>query len=151
MTEARKPLEVYADGACKQGKGTGLGPGGWAVVVVGETEFSGRENPSTNNRMELEACIQGLQFVSKRGLPVLLYSDSAYVVNCIEKGWYKKWRVNGWITTAKTSVENRDRWERLLALYESMDVTVCKVKGHSDNVHNNRCDELAVAETRAIA
>jgi len=81
---------------------------------------------------------------------VLLYSDSAYLVNCFNNRWYVSWQRNGWKNSKGQPVENQDLWKRLLELLEKHDVTFIKVKGHSDNEWNNRCDELARAAIKSI-
>lgn len=136
-----KEVTIYTDGACSGNPG----PGGWgAILIYGpyRKELSGGEQETTNNRMELTAAIQALKKL-KEPCKVSLYSDSAYLVNGMRQGWYRKWQRNGWLTGNKQPVENRDLWEALLREIERHDVTFYKVKGHSDNALNNRCDELA--------
>lgn len=136
-----KHIEIYTDGACSGNPG----PGGWgAVLFYGENrkEFSGGEPATTNNRMELTAAIEALRML-KEPCSVKLYSDSAYLINCFQQGWIKNWQRNGWKNSKKEPVENQDLWKRLLVLMETHAVEYIKVKGHSDNVWNNRCDELA--------
>lgn len=141
-----KEIVIYTDGACSGNPG----PGGWGVVLFyGENkkELSGYEEETTNNRMELMAAIQALQAL-KEPCSVKLHSDSAYVVNCFKQGWHKNWVKNGWKNSKKQPVENQDLWKQLLTLMEIHQVEYIKVKGHSDNQWNNRCDELA---TGAVA
>lgn len=136
-----KEVTIYTDGACSGNPG----PGGWgAILIYGpyRKELSGGEQETTNNRMELTAAIQALKKL-KEPCKVSIYSDSAYLVNGMRQGWYRKWQRNGWLTGNKQPVENRDLWEALLREIERHDVTFYKVKGHSDNALNNRCDELA--------
>ena len=102
---------------------------------------------STNNRMELTGVITALEAL-KEPCEVELYSDSKYVIDALQKGWAKGWRARGWIKSDKKPALNPDLWERLLALCERHTVRLHWVKGHADNPHNNRCDELAVAESR---
>ena len=97
---------------------------------------------TTNNRMEVTAAIEALRLL-KRPCTVELYTDSAYLYNAFEKNWLKSWQKNNWKTAAKKDVENRDLWESLLELYNIHQVRFYKVKGHADNLENNRCDELA--------
>ncbi len=135
-------VSIYTDGACSGNPG----PGGWAAVLIygdKEKEIWGSEEITTNNRMELLAAVQGLKAL-KRPCKVNLYSDSAYLVNAFNNGWLKKWQSNGWKTARKEPVENQDLWQELLQLSNIQEVTWIKVKGHADNVYNNRCDELAV-------
>jgi ribonuclease HI len=132
---------IYTDGACSKNPG----PGGWGCVLLyrdHRKEANGGELNTTNNRMELTAAIEALRFL-KRSCFVDLYTDSAYLCNAFEKRWLKAWRANGWKTANKKDVENRDLWEQLEALCVTHAVTFHKVKGHSDNEENNRCDLLA--------
>lgn len=136
-----KEVTIYTDGACSGNPG----PGGWgAVLIYGEhkKELYGNERETTNNRMEITAAVEALQHL-KRPCTVRLYSDSAYLINCMQQGWYRKWQKNGWQTGKKQPVENQDLWKALLEQVERHDITFYKVKGHSDNALNNRCDELA--------
>lgn len=141
-------VDIYTDGACSGNPG----PGGWAAILVSggkEKELSGKANPTTNNRMELTAAIEGLKAL-KRPCRVRLYSDSAYLVNAFTNGWLEKWQKNNWQTSKKEPVENRDLWETLLELSKIHEIEWHKVKGHGDNEYNNRCDRLAVgARTNA--
>jgi len=143
MTVPKKEVTIYTDGACRGNPG----PGGWgAVLMYGGThrEISGGESHTTNNRMELMAAIQALEAM-KEAVRVRLHTDSAYIVNCFRERWHERWARNGWQSSKKQPVENRDLWERLLALTRRHDVEFIKVKGHSNDKWNNRCDELAVA------
>jgi len=140
-----KEVVVYTDGACSGNPG----PGGWAALLLfGEhkKELSGGEKKTTNNRMEIQAVIEALKAL-KEPCAVKVHSDSAYVVNCFQQGWYKSWIKNGWKNSKKQPVENQDLWKELLSLMEKHHVEYIKVKGHADNEYNNRCDELAVAAT----
>ena len=140
MTE----VTIYTDGACSGNPG----PGGWGALLMWrdqKRELSGGEAQTTNNRMELMAAIQALETL-KRPCEVKLYSDSAYLVNAFLQGWLTKWQANGWKKAKKEPVENQDLWQRLLVQASEHQISWIKVKGHSDNPYNNRCDELAVAE-----
>lgn len=137
---------VYTDG----GALTNPGPGGFGVVIAagGETrEISKGYRMTTNNRMELMACIAGLKAFEKPA-SILLYSDSKYVINGIAKGWAEKWRANGWMRTKTDPALNADLWDQLLKLCEKHDVEFNWVKGHAGIEGNERCDELA---TRAAS
>lgn len=139
-------VTIYTDGACSGNPG----PGGYgAILLYGEhkKELSGGEAETTNNRMELMGVITALQAL-KRPCTVQLYTDSQYVVNAIEQGWAKKWRENGWMRNKKDKAMNPDLWQTLLELLEVHQVKFRWVKGHAENPYNNRCDELAVAESR---
>lgn len=141
-----KKVIIYTDGACSGNPG----PGGWgAVLKYGEheKELSGAAQDTTNNRMEITAAIEALRQL-KEPCKVNLYSDSAYLVNCMNQGWYRKWQKNGWLNGKKQPVENQDLWKALLRETQRHEVRFFKVKGHSDDELNNRCDELA---RRAIA
>ena len=93
--------------------------------------------------MELTACIRALEEVKRRDIQIEVYSDSAYIVNCINQKWYKKWQLNGWKTSKKEPVENKDLWLRLLELLDRLPVTFTKVKGHANIELNERADFLA--------
>lgn len=138
-----KEVTIYTDGACSGNPG----PGGWgAILFYGEhrKEMSGGEKVTTNNRMELQAVIEALRSL-KEACEVKLYSDSAYVVNCFKQGWMRNWLRNGWKNSKGQPVENQELWKQLNELMEKHRVEYIKVKGHSDNEFNNRCDELARA------
>lgn len=150
MSEAAQ-VQIYTDGACKGNPG----PGGWGTILLfkgKEKEISGGEKLTTNNRMELQAAIEGLKAL-KYPCGVQLFSDSAYLVNAFQKGWLKKWQMNGWKTSKKEPVENQDLWQKLLEMSSVHRVEWIKVKGHADNEYNNRCDRLAVeaAEKAAVS
>lgn len=137
-----KEVTIYTDGACSGNPG----PGGWAAILMyrgKHKEISGGERETTNNRMELMAAIRALSQL-KEPCRVLLHTDSAYLVNCMQQGWYKKWAQNGWKRNGKP-VKNRDLWEQLIQHGKEHQVEYIKVKGHSDDEWNNRCDELARA------
>ncbi len=136
-----KQVDVYTDGACSGNPG----PGGWAAILSykgQEKILTGYEESTTNNRMELLGPINALEAL-KEPCKVNIYTDSAYVSNAFLQNWLEKWQKNNWLTAKKTPVENRDLWEKLLELCKLHNVNWIKVKGHSDNEKNNRCDELA--------
>ena len=141
-----KAIEIYTDGACSGNPG----PGGWGVVLLyqgNKKELAGYQPETTNNRMELFAAIQGLAAL-REPCEVTLYSDSSYLINAFEKHWLDNWQRRGWVTSSKQPVLNQDLWQRLLSLTKLHSVRFVKVKGHSDNAYNNRCDEMAVAAIR---
>ncbi len=141
-------VDIYTDGACSRNPG----PGGWGCVLLygsHRKEASGNAAETTNNRMELTAAIEALRLL-KRSCSVDLYTDSAYLCGAFEKGWLKRWQQNGWKTANRGEVDNRDLWEQLLALCETHVVCFHKVKGHSDNAENNRCDKLARDAIKAL-
>jgi ribonuclease HI len=134
-------ITIYTDGACSGNPG----PGGWAAIIIEngqERELSGAEPSTTNQRMELRAPLEALASLAGRRR-VAVYSDSAYVVNCFRDRWHVRWRQNGWQNAQKKPVENRDLWERLIALAERHDVEWHKVAGHSGDPLNERADRLA--------
>lgn len=142
-------VDIYTDGACSGNPG----PGGWgAILMYGEhrKELSGGEKQTTNNRMELMAVICALKAL-KKPCKVNLYSDSAYVVNAFNQNWIIGWQRNGWKNSAKVPVANIDLWQELLSLTNTHVVSFIKVKGHADNEFNNRCDELAVEQSRKFS
>ncbi|MFZ5353100.1 MAG: ribonuclease HI [Bacillota bacterium] len=137
-----KNINIYTDGACSGNPG----PGGYGVVLIyndTRKELSGGYINTTNNRMEIMAVIKGLEAL-KTACNVTVYSDSKYVVDAIEKGWVYNWKSNGWMRNKKEKALNVDLWKRLLSLMELHKVTFKWVKGHADNVENQRCDQLAV-------
>lgn len=136
-----KIVTIYTDGACSNNPGLG----GWgAILMYGQhtREISGSAEKTTNNRMELQAAIEALNCL-KAPCEVQLHTDSAYLCNGFNNGWIWNWLKNGWQTAAKKPVENRELWENLLTHTRTHKITWIKVKGHSDNPYNNRCDELA--------
>ena len=142
----RKQVEIYTDGSCLNNPG----PGGWGAVLCWngiEKELSGGEAHTTNNRMELSAAIAGLEAL-KTPCEVELWSDSKYVIDALSKGWAVSWRSKGWRKADKKMALNADLWKELLELIEKHEVQLHWVKGHADNPYNNRCDELAVAQSQ---
>lgn len=132
---------IYTDGACSGNPG----PGGWGAVLMYndiKKEISGGKRDTTNNIMELTAVVEALKML-KYPCEVDLYSDSSYVVNAFDKGWINNWIQNNWKTSSKDPVKNKEIWEELHSLTQIHKVKFIKVKGHSDNEYNNRCDELA--------
>lgn len=136
-----KEISIYTDGACSGNPG----PGGWGAVLIYKDnikEISGFVNDTTNNRMEIFAIIKAFSAL-KQHCKVDVYSDSAYVINSFNKGWIRSWESNNWKKSDKKAVENQDLWRQLLLYVKKHEVTWHKVKGHSDNKFNNRCDQLA--------
>ena len=141
-----KTVTIYTDGACSGN----TGPGGWgAILMYGEhkKELSGGEANTTNNRMELTGVITALEAL-KEPCIVELWSDSKYVIDGLQKGWAKGWKARGWVKSDKKPALNPDLWDRLLTLTEQHTMRYHWIKGHAENPYNNRCDELAVAESR---
>jgi ribonuclease HI len=138
----RKKVIMYTDGACSGNPG----PGGYAAILMyGDfsKEISGAEKSTTNNKMEMMAVIKGLEMI-KEPCDIEIYSDSSYVVDSIEKGWVFNWAKNNWKKADKKPVKNVELWEEILKYMKIHNIKFIKVKGHSDNEYNNRCDKLAV-------
>ncbi len=139
-------ITIFTDGSARGNPG----PGGWGAVVVGElvTELGGREDHTTNNRMELSACIKALEFVSTlptTNLPLItIYTDSSYVLNGITK-WVRGWENNGWKTSTKSPVLNADLWRALLQATKGKEVKWNLIKGHAGVPGNERCDVIATS------
>lgn len=126
------------------------GPGGWGTILMYkdvEKEISGGNPQTTNNIMEITAVIEGLKML-KYKCDVEIYSDSAYVVNAFNNKWIYGWMKNNWINSNKEPVKNKELWQELYNLTQIHVVKFIKVKGHSDNEYNNRCDELARNEIK---
>ena len=141
-----KTVTIYTDGACSGNPG----PGGWGAILLyngHELALSGGEARTTNNRMELTAVIEALQKL-KEPCIVELYSDSKYVIDALEKGWAWGWKKRGWVKSDKKPALNPDLWDTLLSLTQKHELRYHWVKGHADNEYNNRCDTMAVAESR---
>lgn len=139
-----KKVKIYTDGACSGNPGKG----GWGAILFyrdEKREISGYEENTTNNKMELTAAIKALERL-KEPCEVELYSDSAYLVNAFLEGWLTKWQMNGFKSSNKKPVQNVDLWQKLIELNNIHKITWIKVKGHADNVYNNRCDALATGE-----
>jgi ribonuclease HI len=139
--EKMENVVIYTDGACSGNPG----PGGWGSILMykdKKKEISGGNANTTNNVMELTAVIEALKLL-KFQCNVSLYSDSAYVVNAFNQKWIYGWMKNGWKNASKEPVKNKELWQELYDLTKFHNVTFIKVKGHSDNEYNNRCDELA--------
>lgn len=136
-----KDINIYTDGACSGNPG----PGGWgAILMYGEykKELFGRDENTTNNKMELTACIKALEAL-KEPCNVQLCTDSKYVCDSFNKGWVYKWKDNNWKKSDGKLAKNIDLFESLINLIDIHNVQINWVKGHADNEFNNRCDELA--------
>jgi ribonuclease HI len=135
-------VSVFTDGACSGNPG----PGGWAWALDSSTYASGGEAVSTNQRMEVRAALEA---ITALGAPLLIVSDSTYVVNCFRDRWWEGWLSRGWLTSAKKPVANRDLWEPLVAaVADRDDIAFQWVKGHSGHAMNDFVDGLAVAASR---
>lgn len=143
-----KKVTIYTDGACSGNPG----PGGWGAILMcdgDQKEISGATKDTTNNIMEITAVLEALKLL-KFKCEVEVYSDSAYVVNSFKQGWLEKWQKNNWKTASKEPVKNRELWEELYELTQKHQVEFIKVKGHSDNEFNNRCDFLATTAIKKL-
>ena len=139
-----KKVTIYTDGACSFNPG----PGGWGCVLLYnniEKSFSGFEKETTNNRMEMQAVIEALSRL-KEHCEIDLYSDSAYIVNAFQNNWIDSWQKKNWKTSDNKEVKNIDLWLKILELSSKHKINWFKVKGHADNVYNNKCDTLARGE-----
>lgn len=143
-------IHIYTDGACSGNPG----PGGWAAVILYKDtviELADRFKMTTNNIMEMLAVLNGLKYVSKNfsfESEVVVYTDSAYLYNCWKADWWKKWEFNGWLTSKKEPVKNKEIWEQLIPYFKLSAFSMVKVKGHSGNEYNELADKLA---TGAVA
>ena len=141
-----KTVTIYTDGACSGNPG----PGGWGAILEWngiEKELSGGEAQTTNNRMELTGVISALKAL-KEPCQVELHTDSKYVCDAVVQRWVYGWKAKGWIKADKKPALNVDLWQQLLPLLEYHTVTWHWVKGHASNEKNNRCDKLAVTESK---
>ncbi len=142
----KKIVELFTDGACSGNPG----PGGWGAVLrfgTAEKELSGGAAETTNNRMEITAVIEGLSAL-KEPCKVMLCTDSKYVADGVSKGWAASWRAKGWRKGDGKPALNPDLWEKLLNLLEVHEVEINWIKGHNGHPENERCDRLAVEETK---
>jgi ribonuclease HI len=131
---------MYTDGASRGNPG----PGGYGTILMWKghaRELSAGYRRTTNNRMELMAVIAGLEALKKEGLNITIYSDSQYIVKAVEQGWLKNWIA----TQFKGGKKNKDLWMRYFELSKKNKIRFIWVRGHADNPHNNRCDQLATA------
>jgi len=142
LSKLRK-IVIYTDGGCSNNPG----PGGYGVVCVrgkNRKELSGGFRRTTNNRMELMACIVALRSLKSKHA-VTVYSDSKYVVDGINQGWAERWKAKGWMRTKTDKAENVDLWSELLELCNKHKIMFKWVRGHAGNPENERCDKLALS------
>jgi ribonuclease HI len=138
-------IEIYTDGAASGNPG----PGGYGVILKSGQhykELSAGFRMTTNNRMELLAVIEGLNSIKSPGAEVMIFSDSKYVIDSVEKKW-----VFGWVKKGFSGKKNKDLWIRFLDVYKKHKVSFTWIKGHNDHPENERCDQLAVAASKAKA
>lgn len=132
-----KILRIYTDGACS-GNQSRENVGGWgAILEFGEhtKELYGGELNTTNNKMEMTALLEALKAVKKPDCTIEVFSDSSYLISCFKEKWYEKWQKNGWLTSSKTPVENKDLWIQLLSYISLHRISFFKVKGHVNLSH----------------
>jgi ribonuclease HI len=144
-----KTIILYTDGACSGNPG----PGGWAALLMhGDHEkmISGGDPNTTNNRMEMMAVIEGLRALQEP-CHVRVHSDSAYIINAFLQGWIDNWIRRGWKKADKKPVENQELWRDMMQAMERHTVEWIKVKGHSDDILNQRVDEQAVIESKRVS
>jgi ribonuclease HI len=135
---AGNELVIYTDGAARGNPG----PGGYGAILKWgsvEKELSQGYRLTTNNRMELMAVIAALESLKRDGLDIVIYSDSQYIVKAVQEGWLKNWIA----TNFKGGKKNKDLWTRYYELSKKHRIRFVWVRGHADNVYNNRCDILA--------
>ncbi len=137
---------IHTDGACSNNQSKENIGGYGAILQYKDYKkeiFDGEKN-TTNNRMELKAIIESLKILKRKDIPVEIYTDSAYIANCMNQKWYIKWKSNGWVTSKKSPVENKELWEQLINLADDLkDIKFIKVKGHNGHELNERADFLA--------
>lgn len=145
MSSEQETVTIYCDGACSGNQFKG-NKGGWGAVLSYKgaiKEMRGGTQNTSNQRMELTASIEALECLKGDNVSVVVFSDSAYLVNGMKQKWYERWETNGWLTYSRKPVENRDLWERLVTLARRHHVEFRKVAGHSGVEQNERADELA--------
>lgn len=148
-------LEIYTDGSLKKIGDMTFGAWGFIVVQDGQEiyEASGSEYGTTNQRMELEAIIQALTYILTIRRPnerTIIYSDSAYVINCYQQEWYIKWLENGWQNANKKNVANRDQWQKIIPYFDNFWYSFDKVSAHSGVFWNEKCDTMVQAEAQKL-
>lgn len=149
-----KNLEVYTDGSCR-GNGKNNNNGGWGVIITEAFEdnryttiyeYGGREKNTTNNIMEMTAVIKAFEYLESINYnKAIIYTDSAYIYNCLHEKWYVKWMSNGWKTSQKKDVLNIELWKSLISLLLANEdkISIKKVKGHNGIIYNEKADQIA--------
>ncbi len=149
ITSVLKPgmqLEIWTDGACV----VNPGPGGYGIIFKCQRqkwERAGGFRLTTNNRMEIMGALVALKTIPEK-CKAIIYTDSQYLINSIMRGWAKRWSSKGWKKKRNKKVPNADLWEKMLQLCDNHEVDFRWVKGHSSNVENERCDQLAESSAR---
>ena len=134
------PINIYTDGSSRGNPG----PGGYGIVLQWgdkQKEISQGFRLTTNNRMELTGVIVALEILTRNDVPIVIYTDSKYIVDSVEKRWLDGWMKNDF----KGGKKNKDLWTRYYHLSRKFKIKFIWVKGHADNAMNNRCDQLATA------
>ena len=141
-------LEIYTDGSLKR-QGSQMTFGAWGFIVVQDGkeiyEASGSQYDTTNQRMELEAIVQALNYIITIRRPnerIMIYSDSAYAINCYLQEWYIKWMSNGWVNSKKEPVANQDQWRKIIPYFDNFWYSFSKVTAHASSYWNNKCDKI---------
>lgn len=149
-------IEIYTDGSLKK-IGRQLTFGGWAFIVIVDSKIiysmAGGEVNTTNQRMELQAIIEGLKYaqsIRRNAEKVVIYSDSAYAINCYQQEWYINWIRNGWVNKEGKEVANKDLWEQIIPFFDDFWYNFRKVPGHAGVIWNERCDEYAQSAAEKI-
>lgn len=157
MNKSLLTYEIYTDGAAK-GNDPGHRSGGWAYCMLYDGDIIRRDSGTilntTNQRMELQAVIEGLkacEILMKPDAEYHFYSDSAYVINCYRQGWYESWEKNGWRNAAKKEVANQDLWVQIIPYFKRKSFFFHKVEGHADNHYNNVVDKMAQAAAATMS
>lgn len=150
------PIEIYTDGSLKK-TGQKSTFGGWAFIVTQDAQKIyydfGNEYNTTNQRMELVAIANALDYaksIRQENEKVIIYSDSAYAINCYLQEWYINWQINGWRNANKKEVANQDLWQRIIPYFDNFWYDFKKVKGHANNFWNEECDQLAQSEAEKL-
>ena len=148
-------IEIYTDGSLK--KIDDITFGGWAFIVTKDNQdiysASGCEDSTTNQRMELTAILRALEWAKenrRKNEKVVIISDSAYAVNCYLQEWYVNWQSNGWISSNRKEVSNKDLWLKIIPFFDNFWYDFKKVEGHNNNYWNERCDKMAQAESQYL-
>ena len=149
-------LQIYTDGSLKK-SGQSMTFGGWSFIVSRDIDeiysAAGSEYETTNQRMELRAIYEALTYASTIRRPsekVIIYSDSAYAINCYLQEWYINWMNNGWMNAKNEPVANKDLWMKIVPYFDNFWYEFRKVEGHNGNVWNEKADELAQAAAEGL-
>ena len=149
-------IEIYTDGSLKK-SGQVATFGGWCFIAIQDSKLifqkSGSEYGTTNQRMELIAVVEALKYaqsIRRNSEKIIIYSDSAYLINCYLKEWYTKWQINGWRNANNKEVANQDLWKEIIPFFDNFWYDFRKVKGHAGIMWNEKCDEMAQSEAEHL-